>query len=62
MAGANRADGDRGGDVRFADAGWADQQHAVMIAKKRALASSTIRALGIFGLKAQSKSASAFTW
>ena len=29
-AGANRADGDRGGDVRFADTGWADQQHAAV--------------------------------
>ena len=29
-AGANRADGDRGGDVRFADAGRADQQDAAV--------------------------------
>src|SRR6185437_13389071 len=29
-AGADRADGKRGGDMRFADTGWADQQHAAV--------------------------------
>jgi hypothetical protein len=32
IAGANRADGDRHGGVRFADAGWTNQQDAAMIA------------------------------
>ena len=32
MAGANGADGDRDGGVRFADAWWANQQDSVMIA------------------------------
>ena len=59
-AGANRADGDRRGDVRFADAGRADQQHAAWVSTKRALANSTILVFGIFGLKVQSKSASVF--
>ena len=51
-AGANRADGDRGRDVRFADAGRADQQHAAVRARRSAR--WPIRRsspCGIFGLK-----------
>jgi len=34
ITGANRADGHRDGRVRFADARWANQQRAVMIANE----------------------------
>ena len=46
VPGADRADGDRDGDVALADAGRPDQQDVVMSAMKRAVARSTSLAAG----------------
>ena len=62
VAGANRADGNGHGDVRLADARRPHEERAVMRAHEpRRSQVGNFRA-GIFGLNAQSKLESSFTW